>query len=51
MIGILLGDGYATLSSHATHVSGIIMSVGIDSKSKGIAYKGLPKLFIGIQTS
>jgi hypothetical protein len=48
---ILLGDGYATLSSHATHVSGIIMSVGIDSKSKGIAYKGLPKLFIGIQTS
>jgi hypothetical protein len=33
---ILLGDSYATLSSHATHVSGIIMSVGIDSKSKGI---------------
>jgi hypothetical protein len=50
MIGILLGDGYATLSSHATHVSGIIMSVGIDSKSKGIAYKGLPKLLL-IQTS
>jgi hypothetical protein len=36
MIGILLGDSYATLSSHATHVSGIIMSVGIDSKSKGM---------------
>jgi subtilisin family serine protease len=42
---ILLGDGYATLSSHATHVSGIIMSVGIDSKSKGIAYKGIAKTF------
>jgi len=42
---ILLGDGYATLSSHATHVAGIIMSAGIDSKSKGIAYKGIAKTF------
>jgi serine protease AprX len=42
---ILLGDGHATLSSHATHVSGIIMSAGIDSKSKGIAYKGIAKTF------
>jgi hypothetical protein len=30
-------------------VSGIIMSVGIDSKSKGIAYKGLPKLLLGFR--
>ncbi len=42
---ILIGDGHATLSSHATHVSGIIMSAGIDSKSKGIAYKGIAKTF------
>jgi hypothetical protein len=30
-------------------VSGIIMSVGIDSKSKGIAYKGIAKTFLGFR--
>ncbi|MFV8344934.1 S8 family serine peptidase [Flavobacterium sp. ZB4P13] len=42
---IVLGDNYATLSSHASHVSGTIISAGIDSKSKGIAYKGTAKTF------
>lgn len=42
---IVLGDDYTTLSSHATHVSGTIISAGIDSKSKGIAYKGIAKTF------
>jgi hypothetical protein len=46
---ILLGDGYATLSSHATHVSGIIMSVGIDLSLKGLPIKGLPKLLLGFR--
>lgn len=42
---IILGDDYTSLSSHATHVSGTIISAGIDSKSKGIAYKGTAKTF------
>jgi hypothetical protein len=39
------------LSSHATHVSGIIMSVGIDSKSKGLPIRDCQNFFLLIQTS
>jgi hypothetical protein len=46
---ILLGDSYATLSSHATHVSGIIMSVGIDSKSKGMPIRDCQNFLLGFR--
>jgi serine protease AprX len=42
---VLLGDDYTALSSHATHVTGTIISAGLDSKSKGIAYRGAAKTF------
>nr|WP_315144006.1 S8 family serine peptidase [uncultured Flavobacterium sp.] len=42
---ITLGDNHEALSNHATHVTGTIVSTGIDPRSKGIAYNSSAKTF------
>ena len=42
---INLGDASSSLSTHATHVTGTIVSTGLNALSKGIAYQGMVKSF------
>lgn len=42
---IFLGDSHDVLSNHATHVTGTIISAGVDSRSRGIAYKASAKTY------
>lgn len=42
---IILGDGATSISDHGTHVTGTILSSGVDAKSKGIAFGAKAKTF------
>jgi hypothetical protein len=42
---ITLGDDASALSPHATHVTGTVVSTGLNSLSRGIAYQGLARTF------
>lgn len=42
---ITLGDDNTALNSHATHVTGTIVSTGLNPLSKGIAYQGMARTF------
>jgi hypothetical protein len=42
---ITLGDDASALSTHATHVTGTVVSTGLNTLSKGIAYQGLARTF------
>lgn len=42
---ITLGDDASALSTHATHVTGTVVSTGLNASSRGIAYQGLARTF------